>query len=139
MQQGPVGNEAKTATNLLQLLLCQAANLKNPNTGRAYFNPEGKRPIPGMAVGTLLPIFVINNINTTVELWRGFFQGKNRPLPADVQLVLTTFGSRSSQYLPNARDGRCYCRRHVHGWPPHRCLAGSTGQRARSAPTCTAG
>ncbi|KAJ7090261.1 argonaute-like protein [Mycena belliarum] len=58
MTQGSATTQTITATNLLQLLLSQAANLKYPNNTRAYFTPDGKRQIPGMAV----------------ELWRGFFQ-----------------------------------------------------------------
>ncbi|KAJ6606523.1 argonaute-like protein [Mycena vulgaris] len=51
-------SQTTPATNLLQLLLCQAANLINPNNGKAYFSAENKMQIQGMAV----------------ELWRGYFQ-----------------------------------------------------------------
>ncbi|KAJ7093222.1 Piwi domain-containing protein [Mycena epipterygia] len=58
LSQGPGNDETAMATTLLQLLLCQSANMKRPNTGRAYFSPEGKFDLPGIAV----------------EMWRGFFQ-----------------------------------------------------------------
>ncbi|KNZ75349.1 Protein argonaute-3 [Termitomyces sp. J132] len=46
-----------TATNLLQLLIRQEPNQKYVNNGRAYFTPQGSRPI-----------------GSGLELWRGFFQ-----------------------------------------------------------------
>ncbi|KAJ7771728.1 argonaute-like protein [Mycena metata] len=58
IESGEATAETLTATNLLQLLLSQAKNQASPNTGRAYYIPEGKQPIRGMAV----------------ELWRGYFQ-----------------------------------------------------------------
>ncbi|KAJ7658359.1 argonaute-like protein [Mycena polygramma] len=58
MKKGQATPQTTTATNLLQLLLSQAKNQASPNTGRAYFMPEGKRPLRGMAV----------------ELWRGYYQ-----------------------------------------------------------------
>ncbi|KAJ6488611.1 argonaute-like protein [Mycena vitilis] len=58
MTKGQATPQTTTATNLLQLLLSQAKNQASPNTGRAYFMPEGKQPLRGMAV----------------ELWRGYYQ-----------------------------------------------------------------
>ncbi|KAJ7702329.1 Piwi domain-containing protein [Mycena rosella] len=58
MIQGEATPETATAINLLQLLLCQAANLKNTHTKHAYFSPAGKLPIPG----------------APIEIWRGFYQ-----------------------------------------------------------------
>ncbi|KAJ7170423.1 Piwi domain-containing protein, partial [Mycena crocata] len=70
LTRGEATPETSTATNLLQLLLCQASNLANPSIYRAYFIPEGKQPLDGMAV----------------ELWRGFFQAV-RP---SIQRLLVT-------------------------------------------------
>ncbi|KAJ7168225.1 argonaute-like protein [Mycena crocata] len=74
MQRGQATAETTTATNLLQLLLCQAANLANPNTGRAYFSDKDKQPIRGMAV----------------ELWRGFFQAVRPSIERMLVTVDTT-------------------------------------------------
>jgi eukaryotic translation initiation factor 2C len=58
MTRGPATPKTATAVNLLQLLLRQHANQASPNTGRAYFSPQGKQQLQGLAV----------------ELWRGFYQ-----------------------------------------------------------------
>ncbi|KAJ7871432.1 argonaute-like protein [Mycena olivaceomarginata] len=49
MVQGQATPETATATNLLQLLLSQNKNQDSPNTGKAYFVPEGKQDLRGMA------------------------------------------------------------------------------------------
>ncbi|KAJ7445725.1 argonaute-like protein [Mycena galericulata] len=81
LMQGQVTDESLTATNFLQLLLCQAANLKNPNTGRAYFNPEGKQQVNGMAV----------------DLWRGFFQAVR---PTVSRMLVTVDVTVAAMYRP---------------------------------------
>ncbi|KAJ7756889.1 argonaute-like protein [Mycena maculata] len=98
LMKGQVNDESLTAANLVQLLLCQAANLRHPNTGRAYFNPEGKQTINGMAV----------------ELWRGFFQAVR---PTVSRILVTVDVTVAAMYMPgplidvalavlNARDPR---------------------------------
>ncbi|KAJ7632197.1 argonaute-like protein [Roridomyces roridus] len=58
LMQGKVNDRTLTAANLLQLLICQAPNLRNPNNGRAYFSGEEKQSLRGIPI----------------DLWRGFYQ-----------------------------------------------------------------
>ncbi|KAF7338671.1 Protein argonaute-3 [Mycena venus] len=47
MLKGEATVETTTATNLLQLLLTQNKNQDSPNTGRAYYIPDGKQQLRG--------------------------------------------------------------------------------------------
>ncbi|KAJ7197185.1 argonaute-like protein [Mycena pura] len=80
MREGTATPETTTATNLLQLLLCQAQNLVRPNTGRAYFFPEGKESVRGMAV----------------ELWRGFYQAVR---PSIGKMLVTVDVTVAAMYM----------------------------------------
>ncbi|KAJ7184245.1 argonaute-like protein [Mycena filopes] len=87
MTQGAATAETLTATNLLQLLLSQAKNQVNPNTGRAYYIPEGKQLVSGMAV----------------ELWRGFFQAV-RPTIVCMAVLRVNDARRLSLRDPRMED-----------------------------------
>jgi eukaryotic translation initiation factor 2C len=81
MLKGEATVQTTTATNLLQLLLSQAKNQASPNTGRAYFTPEGKQPLRGMAV----------------ELWRGFYQAVR---PSIGRMLVTVDTTVAAMYMP---------------------------------------
>ncbi|KAF8184911.1 Piwi domain-containing protein [Mycena galopus ATCC 62051] len=81
VQRGEATAETTTATNLLQLLLCQQKNQSSPNTGRAFYTPEDKQPLRGMAV----------------ELWRGFYQAVR---PSVDRLLVTVDTTVAAFYMP---------------------------------------
>ncbi|KAJ6547086.1 ribonuclease H-like domain-containing protein [Mycena capillaripes] len=81
MTKGQATPQTATAMNLLQLLLSQAKNQASPNTGRAYFVPEGKQPLRGMAV----------------ELWRGFNQAVR---PSIGRMLVTVDTTVAAMYMP---------------------------------------
>ncbi|KAJ7043216.1 argonaute-like protein [Mycena alexandri] len=80
IESGEATSETLTATNLLQLLLSQAKNQASPNTGRAYYIPEGKQLIRGMAV----------------ELWRGYFQAVR---PTTTGMIVNVDTTVSAMYM----------------------------------------
>jgi eukaryotic translation initiation factor 2C len=88
MVQGQATPETATATNLLQLLLSQNKNQDSPNTGKAYFVPEGKQDLRGMAV----------------ELWRGFFQSVR---PSIGRMLVTVDTTVAAMYMPGPLPQVC--------------------------------
>ncbi|KAJ6618351.1 argonaute-like protein [Mycena sp. CBHHK59/15] len=80
MLRGRATPQTATATNLLQLLLRQSANQASPNNGRAYFTPEGKMALRGMAV----------------ELWRGFYQSVR---PTVGKMLVTVDTTVAAMYM----------------------------------------
>ncbi|KAJ7273218.1 argonaute-like protein [Mycena rebaudengoi] len=80
MTRGPATPKTATAVNLLQLLLRQHANQASPNTGRAYFSPQGKQQLQGLAV----------------ELWRGFYQSVR---PTIGKMLVTVDTTVATMYM----------------------------------------
>ncbi|KAK7023946.1 Argonaute-like protein [Favolaschia claudopus] len=80
MERGEATVETTTAINLLQLLLSQDKNQNNPNNGRAFYVPDGKQPLRGMAV----------------ELWRGYYHAVR---PSIGRMLVTVDTTVSAMYM----------------------------------------